>query len=100
LYQRYREHSDRLSRSRADLDPGKHRAHWFLSGEGIIDSVIFAPGLDLFQAKQNIPKSKRPVLSDTVINKSHVGKRFKYTVAVTLPGGKPIALDPDVEVQG
>ncbi|HEX7671203.1 MAG TPA: hypothetical protein VF395_16530 [Polyangiaceae bacterium] len=77
----------------------KHRAHWFLAGEGTIDSVTFAPGLDPFQAAHNIPKSKKHVLSDTVINKGHVGKHFKYTVVVTLPGGKLVSLDPDVEVQ-
>jgi hypothetical protein len=77
----------------------KHRAHWFLVGEGTIDSVKFEPGLDPFQAGHNIPRSKKHVLSDTVINTGHVNKRFKYTVVVTPPGGKPISLDPDVEVQ-
>ena len=77
----------------------KHRAHWFLSGEGTIDSVKFAPGLDPFRAGHNIPKSKKHVLSDTVINASYINKRFKYTVVVTPLGGAPISLDPDVEVQ-
>ena len=78
----------------------KHRVHWFLSGDGTIDSITFASGNGPFQAAHNIPKSKKHVLSDTVINTSHVGKHFKYTVVVTPPGGKPISLDPDVEVQG
>jgi hypothetical protein len=75
----------------------KHRAHWFLSGDGIIDSIRFAPGLDPFQG-HHIPKSKRHVLSDTVVDKKHAHKRFKYTVVVTPSGGKPISLDPDVDV--
>lgn len=76
----------------------RHRAHWFLSGEGTIESVKFE-SVDPFRAGHNIPKSKRHVLSETVVNKGHVGKRFKYTIVVTLPGGKAISLDPDVEVQ-
>jgi hypothetical protein len=76
----------------------KHRAHWFLSGEGTIDSITFASGNGPFQAPHNIPKSKTHVLSDTVINRSHIGQRFKYTVVVTVGGAQLPPLDPDVHV--
>ena len=72
----------------------KHRAHWFLSGEGTIESIKFASGNGPFQAPHNVPKSKRHVLSDTVVDKTHAGKKFKYTVVVS---GKP-PLDPEVQV--
>lgn len=78
---------------------GKHRAHWFLRGGGTIDSIKFASGNGPFQAGHNVPKSKRHVLSDTVTNPDHLKtKRFKYAVVVSPSGGKPITLDPDVEV--
>ncbi len=76
----------------------KHRAHWFLAGEGTIDSIEFEKGRHPFQAGHNVAKSKRHVLSDTVTDTSHVGKRFKYTVFVTLANGKKISLDPEVNV--
>lgn len=76
----------------------KHRAHWFLSGDGVIDSIKFASGNGPFQAAHKIPKSKRHVLSDTVTNKDHANRRFKYTVVVKPPSGKAISLDPEVEV--
>jgi len=38
------------------------------------------------------------VLSHHVSDKKHVGKKFKYTVFVTLPNGKKISLDPEVHV--
>jgi hypothetical protein len=72
----------------------KHRAHWFLSGEGTIESITFASGNGPFKAAHNVPKSKRHVLSDTVVDKTHAGKTFKYTVVVS--GKTP--LDPDVQV--
>lgn len=77
---------------------GKHRAHWFLCGDGTIDSIKFET-VDPFQKGHHVPKSKKHVLSDTVVNASHVNKRFKYTVVVTPRGGTPISLDPDVHVQ-
>jgi hypothetical protein len=77
---------------------GKHRAHWFLRGEGTIESIAFAAGNSPFKAGHNVPKSRKHVLSDTVVEKGHVGKKFKYTVAVTTSNGKEISLDPDVHV--
>jgi hypothetical protein len=74
----------------------RHRAHWFLRGEGTIDSVKFDSGTGPFKAEHNVPKSKKHVLSDTVVNKSHVGKTFKYTATVTTSGGKRLVLDPGV----
>ena len=76
----------------------KHRVHWFLSGEGTIDSIEFEKGRHPFQAGHHHPKSKRHVLTHTVVDKAHVGKKFKYTVAVTLPNGKQVLLDPEVHV--
>jgi hypothetical protein len=77
----------------------KHRAHWFLSGEGTIESITFASGNGPFKAAHNVPKSKRHVLSDVVTNPDHLKtKLFKYTVVVSPSGGKPITLDPDVHV--
>lgn len=76
---------------------GKHRVHWFLCGEGTIYSITFVSGNGPFEAGHNVPTSKKHVLSDTVVNKSHEGKKFKYTVVVT-SGGKQIKLDPDVHV--
>ena len=76
----------------------KHRAHWFLAGEGTIDSIKFESGRHPFQAGHHIPKSRKHVLSDTVVDKRHIGQKFKYTVAVTLPSGKQILLDPEVHV--
>ena len=78
---------------------GKHRAHWFLRGEGTIDSITFASGNGPFQAGHQVPKSKRHVLSDIVTNPDHLKtKRFKYTVVVITNTGKQIPLDPDVDV--
>jgi carotenoid cleavage dioxygenase-like enzyme len=77
----------------------RHRAHWFLAGDGVIDSIRFEPGGDPFRAGHIVPASKRHVLSDTVVDAKHVGKRFKYTIVVTPAGGTPITLDPDVDVQ-
>jgi hypothetical protein len=76
----------------------KHRAHWFLCAEGTIDSIKFVKHPEPFQADHNVPKSKRHVLSHTVVDTKHVGQRFKYTVFVTLPNGKKISLDPEVNV--
>ena len=76
----------------------KHRAHWFLAGDGTIDSIEFEKGRQPFQAGHIVPKSKRHVLSHTVVDTTHVGKKFKYTVFVTLPSGKRISLDPEVHV--
>jgi len=77
----------------------KHRAHWFLAGDGVIDSIKFASANGPFRGGHNIPKSKKHVLSDIVVNNDHLKtKRFKYTVVVTLPSGKQIPLDPHVEV--
>ena len=77
----------------------KHRAHWFLAGEGTIDSIEFDPGRHPFHAAGHIvPKSKKHVLSHTVTDARHAGQRFKYTVSVTLANGKRISLDPEVHV--
>jgi hypothetical protein len=76
----------------------KHRAHWFLAGEGTIDSIEFAPGRHPFRAEHHVPKSKKHVLSRPVVDTKHAGQRFKYTVFVTLPSGKRISLDPEVHV--
>ena len=77
---------------------GKHRVHWFLNGEGTIDAIEFEKGIHPFHADHHYPKSKRHVLSHHVSDKKHVGKKFKYTVFVTLPNGKKISLDPEVHV--
>lgn len=76
----------------------KHRVHWFLCGEGHIDGIEFEKGRHPFQAEHIVPKSKRHVLSHTVADTKHVGKKFKYTVFVTLPNGKKVSLDPEVNV--
>ena len=76
----------------------KHRAHWFLAGEGTIDSIEFDKGRRPFQAEHIVAKSKRHVLSHTVVDTKHVGQRFKYTVFVTLLNGKKISLAPEVNV--
>ena len=76
----------------------KHRAHWFLAGEGTIDAIEFDEGRHPFQAGHIVPKSKRHVLSQTVGDPKHVGQKFKYTVFVTLSNGKKISLDPEVHV--
>ena len=76
----------------------KHRVHWFLSGEGTIDSIDFENGRHPFRAEHRVTKSKRHVLSRPVVDAKHVGKQFKYTVFVTLANGKQISLDPQVNV--
>jgi len=76
----------------------KHRVHWFLSGEGTIDAIEFDKGRHPFQAEHNHAKSKKHVLSNTVVDTKHIGQKFKYTVFVTLPNGKKISLDPEVNV--
>jgi len=50
----------------------KHRAHWFLAGEGTIDSIEFHQGRHPFQAGHNTPKSRKHVLSDIVVDKAHI----------------------------
>ena len=76
----------------------KHRAHWFLAGEGTIDAIEFDAGRHPFHADHIVPKSKRHVLSYNVSDAKHIGKKFKYTVHVALPNGKKISLDPEVNV--
>src|SRR5664279_2148024 len=76
----------------------RHRAHWFLAGEGTIDAIEFDQGRHPFHAGHIVPKSKRHVLSHHVSDAKHVGQKFKYTVFVTLPNGKKISLDPEVHV--
>jgi hypothetical protein len=76
----------------------KHRAHWFLAGEGTIEGIEFDQGRHPFHADHIVPRSKRHVLSHHVSDAKHIGKRFKYTVFVTLPNGKKISLDPEVNV--
>ena len=76
----------------------KHRAHWFLSGEGTLDAIEFDNGRHPFHADHIVPKSKRHVLSHHVSDTKHVGQKFKYTVYVTLPNGKKISLDPEVQI--
>ena len=76
----------------------RHRAHWFLAGEGVIDAIEFDHGLHPFHADHIVPKSKRHVLSHHVSDTKHVGHKFKYTVFVTLPSGKKISLDPEVHI--
>jgi hypothetical protein len=77
---------------------GNHRVHWFLHGEGTIDSVKFDSGTGPFHAEHHAPKSKKHVLSRRVVDTNHVGKKFKYTVFVTTSAGKKISLDPDVHI--
>jgi hypothetical protein len=77
----------------------KQRVHWFLSGEGLIDSIKFKKDHpEPFRSDHNVPGSHRHVLSDIVVKQQHAGKHFPYTVVVTLPSGQTISLDPDVEV--
>jgi len=76
----------------------KQRVHWFLCGDGHIDGIEFDKGRHPFQAEHNHARSKKHVLSNTVVDPKHVGKKFKYTVFVTLPNGKKISLDPEVNV--
>jgi hypothetical protein len=76
----------------------KHRAHWFLADEGTIDAIEFDQGRHPFRAEHHVPKSKKHVLSRTVVDTKHIGQKFKYTVAVTLPNGKQVRLDPEVHV--
>jgi len=76
----------------------KHRAHWFLAGEGTIDAIEFDGGRHPFHADHIVPKSKRHVLSHPVSDTKHIGKKFKYAVFVALPNGKKISLDPEVHV--
>jgi hypothetical protein len=76
----------------------RHRAHWFLAGEGTIDAIAFDKGRHPFQAEHLHAKSKKHVLSHTVVDTKHVGQKFKYTVFVTLPNGKRVSLDPEVHV--
>jgi hypothetical protein len=76
----------------------KHRAHWFLAGEGTIDAIEFGHGGHPFHADHIVPKSKKHVLSHHVSDAKHIGKKFKYTVFVTLQNGKKISLDPEVNV--
>jgi hypothetical protein len=76
----------------------RQRAHWFLAGDGVIDAIEFDKGLHPFHAGHIVPKSKRHVLSHHVSDTKHIGKKFKYTVYVTLSNGKKISLDPEVNV--
>ena len=77
---------------------GKHRVHWFLAGDGTIDDIAFKKGKHPFRAGHIVPKSRQHVLSHPVSDRKHVGKRFKYTVFVTLASGKKVSLDPEVNV--
>lgn len=94
-------HGDTLSLS-PDVLPvsvkDRHRAHWFLAGEGHIDAIEFDGGRHPFHADHHHARSKKHVLSHHVSDAAHVGKKFKYTVHVTLPSGKKISLDPEVHV--
>ena len=77
----------------------KHRAHWFLCGEGTIDSITSKTNHPVpFQRDHTYPTSKTHVLSDIVTDATHKGKTFPYTVVVIPTRGKPITLDPDVHV--
>ena len=76
----------------------KHRAHWFLAGDGTIDAIEFDGGRHPFHAEHIVPRSKRHVLSHHVSDTKHVGQKFKYTVHVTLANGKKISLDPEVHI--
>lgn len=75
----------------------KQRVHWFLAAEGHIDAVQFDKGHP-FHAEHTAAKSKKHVLSHHVSDSKHVGKKFKYTVFVTLANGKKVSLDPEVHV--
>ena len=75
----------------------KQRVHWFLAAEGQIDAIKFDKGHP-FHGEHIVPKSKRHVLSHHVSDAKHVGKKFKYTVFVTLASGKKVSLDPEVHV--
>jgi hypothetical protein len=76
----------------------KHRVHWFLAADGQIDAIEFDKGRHPFHAGHIHAKSKKHVLSHPVSDAKHVGQKFKYTVFVTLPGGKKVSLDPEVNV--
>ena len=76
----------------------RHRAHWFLAGEGTIDAIEFDQGRHPFHAAHIVPKSKKHILSHHVSDAKHAGQKFKYTVFVTLANGKKISLDPEVHV--
>ena len=76
----------------------KHRAHWFLAGEGTINAIEFEPGRHPFHAGHIVPKSRKHVLSHHVSDATHAGKKFKYTVFVKLSSGKQVSLDPEVHV--
>jgi hypothetical protein len=76
----------------------KHRVHWFLAGDGTIEAIAFDGGRHPFLAEHIVPKSKKHVLSHPVSDAKHIGKKFKYTVFVTLAGGKKVSLDPEVNV--
>jgi hypothetical protein len=78
----------------------KHtRVHWFLQGEGTIDSIKSKNNHpDPFQNDHDYAASKTHVLSDIVVNPQHKGKAFKYNVIVTPKGKKPISIDPEVQV--
>ena len=77
----------------------KTRVHWFLCGEGVIDSITFKKNHpEPFKADHIVPKSKTHVLSDIVVDRQHEGKPFQYNVVVTPKGKQQISIDPEVQV--
>jgi hypothetical protein len=82
----------------------RDRVLWFLVGEGRIDKITFkgdhhsnhpAP----FNKDHDYAADGTHVLSGLVEDTKHKGKAFRYKVVVTPKGGKPITLDPSVQVQ-
>jgi len=76
----------------------KERVHWFLRDRGTIDSITFGTPSGPFQGPHLVHRLHMHSLSQTVVNKDHIGKNFKYTVVVTTSNGKPLSLDPGVDV--
>jgi hypothetical protein len=75
------------------------RVHWFLHGEGTIDSITSKTNHhDPFQKDHDYATSKTHVLSDIVVNPDYKGKAFQYNVVVTPKGKKSISIDPEVQV--
>src|ERR1035437_4154033 len=72
----------------------KHRAHWFLAGDGVIDSIKFASANGPFRGGHNIPKSKKHVLfrlRDVVPPaEGPVGRRELDRVDDSVTGEEPV----------